>query len=453
MKKLICVFCLLFSGLISSQCWLQIDAGENYNLGIKLDGTLWAWGFNSNGQLGTGNTWYGQNGPIQIGTDSNWLKVSAGGTHSLAIKSNGTLWAWGDNQYGQLGDGTIITRSTPVQIGTATNWLAVEASLFLSLALKTDGTLWSWGANNSGQLGLGNYTNKTTPTQVGIESNWSSISSKGSTCAAMKNNGSIWSWGQNIYGELGDGTNVGKPSPMQIGISSTWQSVDMADYSILAIRTDGTLWSAGWNVNGQLGLGYTGGAVYNLTQVGTDNDWHKVYGGYRYIKGIKNDGSMWAWGSNTHRVFGDTTIQSSNTPLLISSEFWTFIATGRGHSIHIKNDGSLLVCGGNLQGELGIGFSGIASIMLIPVSCPGELGTIQNEVVKYKIYPNPTNDIISIVGERSNEINAIEILDMSGKKILTSKNTTINLEKVSVGVYIMQISSDNSIERYKFIKQ
>ncbi len=454
MKRTISIITFLFiCNILVAQCWLQVDANGNFNLGIKQDGTLWAWGYNYTGQLGDGTT-VKKYSPIQIGTDTDWVKVSAGSSFSLAIKSNGTLWAWGENTYGQLGDGTTTNKLTPVQIGTATNWSKIIGSGYHCLAIKSDGSLWSWGWNNYGQLGIGNNTNKSIPTRVGTDNNWVTISSKAVSSAAIKSDGTLWSWGRNDYGQLGDGTNISKNSPIQIETSSIWNTVSLEETSMLAIKGDGTLWGCGNNFYGELGIGISGGGPYNLTQVGTDTNWQKVYGGASYAKAIKNDGSMWAWGANGTRVFGDTTISTSNVPLLISSESWSYIDTGIQHTINIKNDGTLWVCGQNTDGQLGTGSTtGNGLTYLTQINCPVGLGITQNSISKFTLFPNPANNFITIAGEGSDAIDAIEIFDVTGKKILTTNVTNINVDNLSNGIYLMQINANTLIERYKFIKQ
>ena len=142
------------SGATGETVKSQIAAGSYHTLAIKSDGTLWAWGYNYSGQLGDGTT-SNKTTPVQIGTGTNWSQIAAGGYHTLAIKSDGTLWAWGYNSYGQLGDGASgggNYKTTPVQIGTGTNWSQIAAGGYHTLAIKSDGTLWAWG-NYYGQLG------------------------------------------------------------------------------------------------------------------------------------------------------------------------------------------------------------------------------------------------------------------------------------------------------------
>ncbi len=144
--------------------WEVVAAGFAHTVAIKTDGTLWAWGYNEYGQLGDG-TWEDKNTPTQIGTDTDWEAVAAGDYHSLALKTDGTLWVWGNNGYGQLGDGTTVNKNIPTRIGIDTDWSAIAAGFYHTIALKSDDTLWAWGYNNYGQLGDGTAW-KDSPVQI-----------------------------------------------------------------------------------------------------------------------------------------------------------------------------------------------------------------------------------------------------------------------------------------------
>jgi alpha-tubulin suppressor-like RCC1 family protein len=244
---------------VSTWKWKQISLGNSCGTGIKEDGTLWLLGrdIGSYGILGTAGS--GTSSPVSItGGGTNWKQVDCGSSHNAAIKTDGTLWSWGYNLYGQLGDGTTVNKSSPVStvIG-GTNWKQVAAGGNSTVAVKTDGTLWTWGYNLYGQLGDGTTVNKSSPVSVaGGGTNWKQVAAGGNSTVAVKTDGTLWTWGYNLYGQLGDGTTVNKSSPVSTVIGGTdWKFSNIGGNSSLAIKTDGTLWTWGRNSHGQLGDG------------------------------------------------------------------------------------------------------------------------------------------------------------------------------------------------------
>jgi alpha-tubulin suppressor-like RCC1 family protein len=214
--------------------WKKVSIGAQHMLAIKNDGTLWAWGHNEYGQLGNNSTAH-RSSPVQtIAGGANWAKVACGDYHTLAIKNDGTLWAWGNNTYGQLGDGTFTHRSSPVQIGTGQNWNKIAAGLTHSFGMKTDGTLWSWGNNSNGELGLNVGTSFNSPQQ--ISGKWKELCDMTTATggAAIRVDGTLWVWGHALY--IGDNTLVGKSSPVQTALFGTnWKQVALGGDCAAAI--------------------------------------------------------------------------------------------------------------------------------------------------------------------------------------------------------------------------
>ena len=242
---------------IDTLYWTQISATSLNSSGIKSDGTLWSWGYNANGQLGNNSTTH-SSAPVKEATDSRWKSVSRSSYHTVAIKTDGTLWSWGQNANGQLGDNTIISKLTPVQEDSnSSTWSSVTAGIFYTVAIKTDGTLWSWGYNAAGQLGHGGTAEIHIPRQEDSNSStWSSASTSRNHTVALKTDGTLWSWGNNYEGQLGTNSRDSKYTPTQESTGARdWKTISTGNSHTTAIKSDGTLWSWGQNNYGQLGNG------------------------------------------------------------------------------------------------------------------------------------------------------------------------------------------------------
>lgn len=338
--------------------WLMVAAGHEHSVGVQKDGSLWAWGSNDCGQLGSGTTNMIAK-PTRIGIASDWLTVAAGYGHTLGLKRDGSLWAWGRNYSGQLGDGTSENRLTPKRIGDDSDWATIAVGSSHSLAIKRSGSLWAWGANYVGQVGDGTTENRSTPTRIGGDNDWASVVGGGGHTAAVKRNGGVWVCGAAIFGQLGNGVKTASywDPPVRLGSEVGWTAVaswESADH-IVALMQDGSMWAWGWNVYGQLGDG-TKATRRVPTRVDTGTDWRAIAVGQAHSSALKADHSLWTWGKNDYGQLGNGTLTGSSEPLMIGQVGdWSYVSTGSEHSVGIRQDGSLWSWGRNDSGQLGDG--------------------------------------------------------------------------------------------------
>jgi alpha-tubulin suppressor-like RCC1 family protein len=388
--------------------WKQVSAGYNHTAAIKTDGTLWTCGYNLQGQLGDGTTTDLSSPGTTAGGGTNWKQVDCGAGYTAAIKTDGTLWTWGANSSGQLGDGTTSNRSSPgTTAGGGTNWKQVSAGELHTAAIKTDGTLWGWGLNDSGQLGIDPFKYRGSPvttarggndwaqvscgyrnsagitvygelwvwgcysgsgsldyvfspvTVAGGGTNWAQVSCGDDHTAAIKTDGTLWTWGVNTSGKLGDGTTTSRLSPgTTAGGGTNWAQVSTAyGFYTAAIKTDGTLWTWGANDYGQLGDGTTTSRRSPGTTAGGGTNWAQVSCGYNHTAAIKTDGTLWTWGVNTSGKLGDGTTTSRSSPGTTAGggTNWAQVSCGVDHTAAIKTDGTLWTWGRNDYGQLGDG--------------------------------------------------------------------------------------------------
>lgn len=314
--------------------WAVTDGGERFTVAVKTDGTLWTWGRNTSGQLGLGNSgnYYNYSSPKQVGSLTGWSKVSSGYAFTLSVKTNGTLWSWGQNDNaGPLGLGDTTSRSSPVQVGALTTWAEVAAAPGNnhSMGLTTGGTLFAWGRNNYGQSGLGNTTDYSSPKQVGALTAWSKISKGTTFSAAIKTDGTLWSWGYNRGGQLGLGNTTDYSSPKQVGGLTNWSAISGNGQShFLAVKTDGTLWSWGNNYFGALGLGNTT-AYSSPKQIGALTAWSRVAGNNHFSVALKTDGTLWTWGRNNVGQLGQNNTTGLSSPVQVGAlTTWLTVSAG-----------------------------------------------------------------------------------------------------------------------------
>jgi len=431
-----------------------VVGGQNFSsfvVGVKTNGTLWSWGSNGLGWLGSNNT-VARSSPAQVGALTNWSKVSAGESHVLAVKTDGTLWAWGSNGNGRSGVNStaVSSYSSPVQIGGLNTWANAFAIGGQSYAVRTNGTLWAWGLGLGGVLGLNSVVSFSSPVQVGALTNWgagsNSMSQGGyalqAPIFAVKTDGTLWAWGPNGAGTLGLNNTITRSSPVQVGALTDWNTITVTLSNVLARKTDGTTWVWGtttpamnlgnpatnnfsspvlvgntswtqariarnvWffnNVSSGINyaaLGFTSGdtgAVFDRVPtspvlVGEENEWKVVYNGDANAYGIKYDDTLWRWGTFPTGSGGrNYDFDWSFSPIQLGTDSWKTIVSTQLRNLPtnvnasstilgVKTNGTLWGWGSNLFGQLGANDT-------ITRSSPVQIGALTNWD-KLFVYPN-----------------------------------------------------------------
>ena len=352
----------------------SMAAGASFALAVRADGTLWAWGDNSYGQLGLPTTVSSTQQPRQVGTDRDWLMVATGDSHTLGLKADGSLWAWGYNYYGQLGTttnfGTPVPNPTPTQV--AGTYTRVAAGPDHSLALRADGSLWAWGENGRGQLGSSPSTSPYTGTSITplqVPGRYTQASAGYGFSIGLRADGSLWAWGYNYFGQLGNtiDNQVGLPSPnpTPVQVAGTWKQAVAGNSHTLALRADGSLWAWGNNVAGQLGT-QVNSATENPTPTPTQvaGIYTQATAGYLHSFARRADGTLWAWGLDSHGQLGNGTTTgfdiANYTPIqeVTLGTNWTVVASGPRAYFTLARTASGLAfasTGDNSTGQLGDG--------------------------------------------------------------------------------------------------
>ena len=322
--------------------WIQVSAQGAHSLGLRADGTVWAWGSNGSGRLGD-NTTTDRSSPVSvIGGFTDWISVSAGETHSLGLRANGTLWAWGSNSNGALlGHGAFGNRSSPVSVvGGFTDWIYANAGSIHSLGIRANGTAWAWGSNQFAKLGDGTETTRSSPVSViGGFTDWISVSAGETHSLGLRANGTLWAWGFNGFGQLGDNTTTDRSSPVSVvGGFTDWISMIARSSHSLGLRANGTLWSWGSNTNGRLGDNTTTQRISPVSVVGGFTDWIQVSAGGTQSIGLRANGTAWAWGLNTSGQLGDDSTSTRSSPVSVVGGFtdWISVSAGDTHSAAIR---------------------------------------------------------------------------------------------------------------------
>jgi len=305
--------------------WSSDGFYTNYRhtVATKTDGTLWTWGQNLYGQLGQSNTTQ-YSSPVQV-PGTQWNTVGGGYHYITATKTDGTLWAWGYGGNGNLGANIAVNRSSPIQIA-GTQWaraLHNGYTGYFGIASKTDGTLWTWGYNTNGELGQNDTIFRSSPIQIpGTQWNTASkytIAGTGNSFLCIKTDGTLWTWGNNAAGYLGQNNRTYYSSPVQIP-GTQWSKVT-GGISLAAIKTDGTLWVWGYGASGGLGQNNTTSYYSSPVQI-PGTQWDTPYGGYNVTGGTKTDGTLWLTGDGTYGRLGLNSLTKYSSPVQIPGTEW-----------------------------------------------------------------------------------------------------------------------------------
>lgn len=316
--------------------WKLVRSNGTTTAAVKQDSSLWVYGYNGDGQLGTNDT-TDYSSPVQtVCGGNNWEQVSVGEAHMAAIKIDGSLWLWGNNYNGQLGNNDTSYLSSPVQtVCGGNNWASVSCGYACTAAIKDDGSLWMWGNNYFGQLGDGNSgpgSRVSSPVQtIANGKTWNMVDCGYAHTAAIKNDGSLWVWGGNFSGQLGTDDSNWISSPAQtVCAGSNWMKVNCGGAHTIAVKSDNTLWAWGNNYSGQVGDDST----YDKSspvQIGTDANWScMISAGVSNSAAIKSDGTLWGWGEGSNGQNGDNTTNWYSSPVqtITNGTTWTYVDCG-----------------------------------------------------------------------------------------------------------------------------
>jgi alpha-tubulin suppressor-like RCC1 family protein len=430
---------------------------SGYALSTRLcNGAVYITGSNSYGQAGNGSTGGINKVPTLVTSlNANVIALSGGGSHVLALMNDGTVWAWGWNNFGQLGNGSLTDSDVPLQVSGLNGVAKIYAGSNHNMALLSNGTVYTWGSNGSGQLGNNSTTNSKTAIQVASLSNVSQIAAGRYHCMALKTDGTLWTWGSNVYGQLGNGTTTQSKVPVQINLSNVTQ-IACGEEQSLALKSDGTVWAWGYNNYGQLGNGTTVqsnvpvqvSGLMGITDISTLLGDHCI--------ALKNDGTVWTWGYNYYGQLGNNSSITSTIPVQVTGLTGVIdVEAGGNHCHAMKADGSIWGWGANVNGELGDGTSTSKKLpVYVGTICDFKVGIDDSFLSEgFKIFPNPAQDKLFVTTE---ENGSLEMYDQIGRLVkqleISSGTNEINVQTLPGGLYELRVNCGVNHLSTKLIK-
>ncbi len=443
-------------------CHAQVVAAYYNSYVLCADGTVMASGHNMFGQLGNGEFGPSAIIPAQVIGLSDISAISCKGGATLALMTDGTVWSWGSNDFGQLGDNSGANACIPVQVDSIWNVMAIAGSSGHSLALANNGSVWAWGNNYYGQLGDGTTTERPTPVMVVGLPNASvrSVAVGGGHSLALMNDGTIWAWGRNFSGELGNGTTNDSPAPVQISTLSGIIAIDASATYSIALKDDGSLWTWGNNAWGELGNGTITDSPIPVQVTPTFGQGVvAISAGILHVLALRNDGTVWAWGNNWSDQLGNDTIPRSLIPIQVlgpPNGDVVAISAGEYHSLVQRGDGTVWGWGDNSDGQLG---DGTLLNSWLPVQMTGLCQTVNSIPVSTQrgvlnIFPNPSTGTFTVDATRSADI---EVRNAVGQEILhcvvNGARSEIDLSSQPYGVYVLTIRTAGQVISRKLIKE
>lgn len=294
--------------------WRSLAGGSRHSCGIAEDGSLYCWGVNVHGQLGVGDT-ADRDTPTRVGAASDWVEVTCGGLHSCGLRAGGTLWCWGANPAGQLGLGSETGDQTaPRRVGAEQGWRGLAAKARFNCALRSDESLWCWGDNSDGQLGQGDTTDRRAPVQVAAGTRWAQVRMGPLHTCAVTANRELFCWGLNDFGQLGTGDTTSSRAPRRVGVERDWALVSGGFEHSCGVRSDGSLWCWGNGALGRLGVEGDPSRTSPTRVSWTRSRTRDVVTGQGHTCALDDTNALRCWGDNSAGQVGDEASSARSEP-------------------------------------------------------------------------------------------------------------------------------------------